>query len=126
LGGQEFELRPLTTGQFLELIYIASDALPAALKAWSASPDAYSLVTVLLNHLDNEKALELISLFLPVSREWIEENTTPDELYRVMKISIGLNDWSEILQAILVFDVFEFSEVVGLWQTAASASQKNT
>jgi len=121
LGGQQITLRPLTTGEFLELIYLASDVLHTALMAWATKQETYSLVTVLLNNLDKEDAIQVMMLFLPVGRDWLEEHTTPDELYEVVKESVNLNNWSEILQSMIVLDMFKFDEVMDLWQTVKAS-----
>ena len=121
LGGEQVTLKPLTTGEFLELIYISADVLHTALMAWAVKQDTYSLVTVLLNNLDKEDAIRIMMLFLPVDRDWLEEHTTPDELYEVVKESVNLNDWSEILQSMIVLDMFKFNEVMELWQTVKAS-----
>lgn len=121
MGGQRVTLRPLTTGEFLELIYMSSDALPIALKAWATKQDTYSFVTVLLNNLEKGDAIKLLLFFLPVDRDWLENHTTPDELYDVVKESVGLNDWSEILQTMLALDMLKLDEVMDLWQMAKAS-----
>lgn len=96
---------------------MSSDVLHTALIAWATKQDTYSFMTVLLNNLSKEDAIKLALLFLPVDQEWLEKHTTPDELYGVVKESVNLNDWSEILQAMIVLDTIQFEEIVKLWQT---------
>jgi len=121
LGGQQVTLRPLTTGEFLELVYMSSDTLHEALTAWAMHEDPYSFISVLLNHLSKEDALRLIPMFLHVEREWLEENTTPDEVYEAFKEAVRLNNWSEILQAMLALDTIRFKEIMELWQTVKAS-----
>lgn len=92
-----------------------------ALSAWATKQDAYSFVSVLLNHLTHEDALKLIPMFLHVEKEWLEENTTADEVYEAFKEAVGLNDWSEILQAMIVLDTIQFEEIIKLWQTVKAS-----
>lgn len=121
LGGQQVTLKPLTTGEFLELIYMSSDVLHEALTAWAMHEDTYAFVSVLLNHLDKENALRLIPMFLHVEREWLEENTTPDETYEAFKEAVQLNNWSEILQTMMALDTIRFEEIMNLWQTVKAS-----
>lgn len=121
LGGREVTLRPLTTGEFLELIYMASDVLHEGLRAWASKPDSYSFVTVLLNHIDKEDALRLIPMFLHVDRQWLEENTTPDEVYEAFKQAVSLNDWQGIFQAMVTMDTIGLEEIMAVWQTVKAS-----
>jgi len=121
LGGQQVTLRPLTTGEFLELIYMSSDVLHDALVSWvSHDEDIYSFVVYLLSKLSKEDATKIVCTFLHVEPEWLEKNATADEGFSAVKEAIRLNDWSEILQAMMVLDTIGMDEVVRLWQTMES------
>lgn len=116
LGGQQVTLKPLTTGEFLELIYLASDVLHEALVGWvEGGEDAYSFVSSLMSELPKEKALEVIFIFLHTTPRWMEENNvSADEAYKVLKEAVGLNDWSEILQAMIILDTIKVDEVMDM------------
>lgn len=100
---------------------MGSDVLHDALTAWVMHEDTYAFISVLLNHLDKEDALRLIPMFLHVDAGWLEENTTPDEVYEAFKKAVRLNDWSEILQAAMVLDTVRLEEIMQLWQTVRAS-----
>ena len=100
---------------------MASDVLHDALVTWVSQKDTYSFLTVLLNHIDKEDALRLIPMFLHVDREWLDENATADEAYEAFKQAVRLNDWSDMLQAMIVLDTIRFEEIVTLWQTVKAS-----
>jgi hypothetical protein len=100
---------------------MASDALHEGLTAWAMKPDSYTFVSVLLNHIDKEDALRLIPMFLHVDRKWLEENTTPDEVYAAFKQAVSLNNWQEIFQTMMVLDTVRFEEIMALWQTVKAS-----
>ena len=106
----------MTTGEFLELIYLASDVLHEALVGWVAGgEDAYSFVSSLMSELPQEKALGVVFIFLHTTPEWMEENdVSADEAYRVLKEAVRLNNWSEILQAMVILDTIKVDEVMDM------------
>jgi len=100
---------------------MSSDVLHDALMGWAGTGDTYSFISILLNKLDKEQALQLIPMFLHVDREWIEKHTTVDEVYEAFKETVRLNDWSEILQTMLVLDTIKLDEVIELCQMAKAS-----
>ena len=122
LGGQQVTLRPLTTGEFLELIYMSTDVLHDALMVWAnKGGGTYSFVAPLVSKLDKEQALQLICLFLHVTPGWLEENDVyANEAYAALKEAVRLNDWSEILQAMVVLDTINIEEVLELCRSGLS------
>jgi len=117
LGGQEIELRPLTTGEFLELLYMSSDILHDALVDWvGKGEENYSFVGSLLTSLPKDEAIKLMCIFLHLEPEWIEQNSTADEAFIAFKEAVKLNDWSEMLQMMVILDTVRISEVMQLWQ----------
>jgi hypothetical protein len=118
------ELKPLTLEEFLELIYMSSDVLHDALVAWVKNEDTYNFIASLLAHLPKEDALKLIPMFLHVDEDWLNENASADEAYEALKQSVRLNDWSDMIQAMIVLDTVKFEEVVELWQMVKTSGKK--
>lgn len=100
---------------------MSSDVLHDALVFWVTNKDTYSFLTVLLNHIDKGKALKLIPLFLHVDADWLNKNASVDEAYQAFKQAVRLNDWSDMLQALIVLDTVRFEEIIALWQTVKAA-----
>lgn len=113
LGGEQIELRPLTTGEFLELLYMASDVIHEALTAWAVKQEAYSFVASVMSNLPKEDALRVMYLFLRTTPEWLEENyVSADEAYEALREAVKLNDWSEMLQTMMVLDTIRAEEIM--------------
>ena len=123
LGGQEVELRPLTIGEFLELLYMGSDILHDALVDWvSKGEKTSSFVDSLLTKLDIEDATKLICMFLHVEPEWLKEYSSAEESFAALGEAIKLNDWTEMLQMIVILDTIRLDEVLKLWQMVKVSS----
>jgi len=119
LGGQQVTLRPLTTGEFLELIYASSDILHDALVDWvTYGENTYSFVASLLSRLGKEDVTKFISIFLRREPEWLEENVTANEAFKALEEAARLNDWTEILQTLVILDTLKLDEIMQLWQMA--------
>ena len=124
MGGQTIELRPLTTEEFLELIYISGDVLHEALVDWVSKEETSAFVLSILSKLDKEKVTKLICMFLHVEPEWLEENASANETFEALRQAIGLNNWADVLQVLVILDTLRMEEVIQLWQTVKAASLK--
>lgn len=123
MGGQEIELKPLTTGEFLELLYIGSDILHDALVDWVGKGEkTSSFINSLLTKLSVEDATRLICMFLHVESEWLEKNSSAEESFAVLEEAIKLNDWTEVLQMMVILDTIKIDEVMNLWQMVKVSS----
>jgi hypothetical protein len=125
LGGQTIELKPLTLEEFLELIYLGSDVLHTALMAWAATGETSSFIMSLVAALDKEVATKLVCMFLHVEPEWLEENASADEVFDALGKAIRLNDWSGVLQVMVVLDTLKMDEVIEQWQMAKVSLKKS-
>jgi hypothetical protein len=123
LGNQTIELKPLTTEEFLELIYMSSDVLHDALVAWvGAGEETSSFLMALLSKLDRQDAIKCICMFLHLEPNWLEENVSATETFGALSKAVRLNDWSGILQVLVILDTLKMDEVMQLWQMVKAGS----
>lgn len=95
---------------------MGSDVLHDALVDWVESETTRSFTLSLLNKLDKEQVTKLICTFLHLEPNWLEENATAQETFGALEQAIKLNDWSGILQILVILDTLKMDEVIQLWQ----------
>ena len=76
-----------------------------------------SFVISLISRLDKEDATKIICMFLHMDKEWLDENVSADEAFEALREAIKLNDWSDVLQILVILDTIKIEEVMQLWQT---------
>lgn len=106
------------------MLYMSSDILHDALVDWvGRGEETSSFVNSLLTNLNVEDARRLICMFLHTESEWLEQSSSADEIFGALKEAIKLNDWTEILQMMVVLDTIKVDEVMQLWQMVQSGKK---